>query len=428
MAAKLKVGDTLVNSRVALKVTSTSAGKDEFNRELITCICGKCNRESTYLKKAFINETISACKICSKQANKKIDKLKLEPGDKINNVTIDKIDTVGNSIRLQFTCNICKKQHKVYKDSADKISKSEIRCNCEDFKKGKKQIGLIEGYHTDNEPKLMRKKAAVALKPDNIFQREIPGFRYIGSSVQGVKSVSFSYQCLDCLSIINIPEGRVTAGNCDITCKRCKELKDNNSITLTKMDWVGYINNCRRVQRVYTSDSNIKMCEVQCIICGSTEKMPLATFISDQTLICKECSTNILKLRCPICGEAHIKTSIKALYNTNNSGYTCTTTGKKIDKEDLISDHEFEIEKQYIKSKYSGKYNFARRIKGRNGIANMIVFDSGYTGTNGEFYNNCMCIEHNKFMSLSDSELQKYMHEYCMETRMMPYNQNGKLV
>lgn len=445
--AELKIGETMIkpNIALALKLMSTGTAKVEGEEDKVVCLCHFCNKESTYLKEDWINDSITECIQCKKLRNKGMavhKRLKLRSNEQIGSLALEKIVSSVNKVEAVMKCSNCRREVSVSlvdiekevnayakdnniqgEETGGKLSNNQIHsilknlqfCDCMRMDKLKEDIGLIHSVNKSDMPRF-RPKA----------NREIKGWLYLGGKVIGAKTTLQVYQCQSCFTTKMLRDKELYTF--DGKCERCEELKQSQSIPLTQMDWVGYTSNCMRVQKIYMKDG-IKMASVQCLICGSTEEIALSTFITDSSLLCSKCGTNKIILRCPICNQPHINTTLKALYSNslNQTVIKCSNTGEEIDKEDLVCEHEFKLEMAYIKSRYKNIYKFNHRIKGDNNKASLIVFEEGYTGTDGKSYNNCMCTKHNKFLNLTNEEAENYQHEFCIDLRMVAYNIKGKL-
>lgn len=435
---KIKIGDTYKFDRTTLTVTDIHVADSENNDNMI-CKCSYCNRLSVYSKLDWVNKAIAGCSLCigeSKKDTEAFNKLSLKHNQKIGSTQLKKLVKCYNRIDAVLECSECKKQTSVsltniYNQLQDYTKKQKIKqinsenieellsminiCECQKMNELKEQVGLIHAVKEQDIPKF-RPKAT----------RQFENWLYLRGEVVGTKQTLQVYQCQKCFAIKKLREKEMLTF--DGVCNHCEELKESHSIPLTQMDWIGYTSNCRKIKRVYIED-NIKMCEVECMVCGKTESLALSTMITDNSLLCDNCASKKIQLVCPICNQPHIKTTLRALYSNsvNATKMRCDVKNQDIERDDLLYEHEFKVEMKNIKDMYRKKYTFNHRIKGDENRASLIVFNEGYEGTDGNFYNTCMCPKHNKFLNLNENEVGIYNHEYCIDMRMVAYNSKGKV-
>jgi hypothetical protein len=413
--AKIKKGQILTNSKVALMVTEILPNKS--GPKEVMCKCGFCNKLARYNIDDFLDENISQCKVCFEEKRALEKKTGYREGKLVGDC---RILEVGNDRlkTIKYICMNCGKKGETSAKKLDNIvAKNEGVCECKKLNKLSSSIGLIDAVGNKRENELNIKRGI----------KEIKGFKYLDAVcvTTNSRAMAYKYTCLKCCNN-EVFTGEQLLNDRDINCSQCKHIGKRGNKIITNLDWVGYTKNCRRITRTFMVDG-VKHCETKCLLCGEKERVELALFLISKTILCNKCSDVEILLRCPDCGKSHIKTTMRKLIKQTPVKYKCDEKKSFVDKEDLIIEHEFEVERQYIKSKYKGKYNYENRVVGRNGLANLIIFDSTYQGLDGKRYKNCMCIEHNKFLALSNEELNNYCHEYCMDSRVIPYNEKGNL-
>lgn len=408
------------------------------NVHYVQAKCNKCGNKVKLLRGDWVYDGIKACPGCKgnntsgsttiddKKKVTRTTKPKAEVKAQSQEKTVSQMFLVGNTLdnckithtrgdMVELTCNKCKRVFELSRSRIIGIAQSKGRlCGCSDMQK--MDIGLIQRMN----PAEVSKRAEKA-------QRELPGWIYKGTRLVGERgNLRYMYRCATCgraKEFATLDKLMKFDGVCD----KCEKIKNSKMIPLTKMDWVGYTTKCRTVVRTYENDQNIKMAEVKCLLCGNTEDIALASVITGDMDVCEKCAVKPLQLLCPVCQKVHLKNNLSGLYSEVKSDIICMNENKKIPKDELLGEHEFRIRMQYIKSKYKNKFKFSRKTDGANDKAGLIVFDSGYTGRNGEEYHNCMCPQHNKFLCLTEQEIEEYRHDFCMNFRMIPAFENKQI-
>lgn len=314
-----------------------------------------------------------------------------------------KIDTIKGDI-VTLTCQKCKSKIQISKQLvSDKIRSNDAICKCDELEKA--NVGLIKAVGLENT------------KRDKPL-RELPGWIYMDKRTKN-KSIYYIYRCAICGIAEEFNENSVLNNKCN--CKHCAKLLKTKQQPIGSSDWTGYITKCRRVDRVYTTDNNIKMAEMRCLICNCVENIALISVIKDEIQVCDACATKQLVLNCPICEKNHLKNNLKGLYSEVKSDIICINKNEKIPKEELVDEHDSRVRMQYITKKYRGRYTYKSRLRANGERAQLFIFNEGYIGTDKKEYSSCMCVEHNKFLCLTEEEQSSYCHEFCDNVRMIPY-------
>lgn len=398
--------------------------------------CNICGKKVEIHQGEWAMETVKICPSCFKLAKKQQPKKKIQEQSKgqpqpvgqrrilikpkveikqpignirdklIRGFTIDncKVDSVMGA-DVVLICQRCNARILLSKSMVQSKVDSKIPlCNCHELEKA--DVGLIK---------------AVGPSKSKVEQpyRELPGWIFQKTIVEG-KKTNYEYRCAICGMIEKFTVNSLL--NKDCSCIKCKKISKSKGQPVGSNDWTGFTTKCRRIENTYVNDNNVKMATVKCLLCDETEDIALISVIRDEIQVCDKCASKPLILNCPVCGKNHLKNNLKGLYSGEKSDIICINKNEKIPKEQLVGEHDSRVRMQYIMKKYRGRYTYQSR-QGSNGErAELMKFNEGYTGTDGQFYQSCLCVEHNKFLSLTQDEQGTYTHNYCDNDRMIPYN------
>lgn len=386
----------------------------------VTCKCDCCGRNSEYSVDEM-RQNKSICNICMQDMKKQEDIFNLsglKVGDSIGTYEIthtgikSKHEPIFN---IKIKCNKCKDELDINVIQLSNLMGGKYKPKCKCSKQLKKQIGLIAELED------------IPSKSNRGRYRNIEGWEFWGVETTNSNRLKYKYMCLKCGKIEYLSEKAYNTLSDKLECNNCKSIP-SKSIILNTIDWVGHIKNGLRIEKVYTDDNGIKMATVVCLICSESYDIALATIVNSQDIVCKKCGKRKMMLKCPKCGQNHIQHTLSSLYSiTEQSQMICTNTGKTYDKMELITEHEFLLDRDFLRSKYINQFDFESMRPARGPLAKMIKFKQGYVGTDGKYYTACMCAEHNKLLTLTDEEFNSYQHEFCHESRMISIKPKYKL-
>lgn len=394
--------------------------------------CNICGKKVKIHQGEWAMEAVKVCPSCYKLANKKQPKevqsntkkikpktVLVKPTTKIAETPVGNIkdkltsgfvvdDCKVESVRGTDVILICQRCNgRIFLSKSAIQSKVDTKahlCRCHELEKA--DIGLI---------------TAVGPSKDKVEQpyKELPGWIFEKSIVDR-KKVDYRYRCATCGAVETFTIHSIL--NKDCSCMKCKKITKSKGQPVGSNDWTGFTTKCRRIENTYVNDNNVKMATVRCLLCDETEDIALISVIRDEIQVCDKCASKPLILNCPVCGKNHLKNNLKGLYSSEKSDIICINKNEKIPKEQLVGEHDSRVRMQYIMKKYKGRYTYQSR-QGSNGErAELMKFNEGYIGTDGQFYQSCLCVEHNKFLSLTEDEQGTYTHDYCDNDRMIPYN------
>lgn len=393
--------------------------------------CNTCGKKVELHQGEWAMETVKVCPSCFKLAKKQQPKENLQEQPKkqhktlirpkieikqptssirdrlIRGFTVDdcKVDSV-RGVDVVLICQKCNARIILSKSMIQSKVDSKIPlCNCHELEKA--DVGLIKAVGPSKN------------KAEQPY-RELPGWIYQGRNEEAKKATRYIYRCATCGKVVIFTTHEVL--NKDCSCQNCKKISKSKGQPVGSNDWTGFTAKCRRIETIYVNDNNVKMATVKCLLCDETEDIALISVIRDEIQVCDKCASKPLILNCPVCGKNHLKNNLKGLYSGEKSDIICINKNEKIPKEQLVGEHDSRVRMQYIMKKYRGRYTYQSR-QGSNGErAELMKFNEGYTGTDGQFYQSCLCVEHNKFLSLTEDEQGTYTHDYCDNDRMIPYN------
>lgn len=344
-------------------------------------------------------------------AAKPIAKVQNESKSKpITNIMVGAIidDCRVDSVRgteVTMMCQKCKNRITLNKIIIqDRIRSNTHICKCYELEDA--NVGLIQKIGPNND------------KKEQAY-RELPGWIFMNSEIIN-NNTRYNYRCATCGQMAQFTVNDVLNKEC--SCANCKRIVKTKGQPVGNNDWTGFTTKCRRIESTFTNENKIKMATVRCLICGETEDLALISVIQNNIQVCDKCANRQVILSCPVCGKNHLKNNLKGLYSEGKSDIICINKNEKIPKEELVEEHNSRIRIQYIMKKYRGRYTYQDRQDSNGERAGLMKFNEGYTGTDGQFYQSCMCIEHNKFLSLTKEEQGTYTHDFCDNDRMIPYN------
>ena len=416
----------------------------------VECICNICGAVETYKVSMLKNQEVKACKKC--KGNTEIGKI-------VNNAIKIEDYTIHNGIfKFIVSCVDCNR--KFYFTKEQVMNKNCICPKCKNGKVDEKQkVALKESKDApkaDREvKKLMPRSQAKALKEqgkimgafidaegtNDTFVLTIDNCRgsFLLKPTTGRTSKTGKCTipqklatCLKCGASYKKTDAELDRMN--YQCKECESRTKDGRNIFKNINWVGYIkHNLEVISTVINSEGGVT-CEVKCLTCeklAKTDKektiyrIPLVSLLSeDSEFICPACSDVHLRVLCPECGIPHIKTTTYRLYcnKEQNISYMCDKTNTLVSREKLLMYHDTLTTLDRLNSKFTSNYNLDCKVDGRDGFATVLKFKESYTGTDGQEYFSCMCTEHHKLLVLNSDEIRTYKHEYCADTRMMPYN------
>lgn len=391
----------------------------------IRCKCLICGAEDNYKLSDLKEHKVTACKNCKQD---------IEVGDTIGGMTVVKHMVTYNKFGIQMRCNKCNKlflhdvatiKSKGYRCPACK--KAEIQSNRESqpkikskeaFKKEatkKNLVGKIASF--DKEPILDLSKYRVV--GDFIFTGKVLRTSTTGASVREL----LKGQCIHCGG--NTIESENYFSKNEYKCKKCNKINSERRNIIENTNWVGYVRHNIEIVKTKKNSNGVLMADTRCLACGHEMTIPVVTIISEPELLCIKCGDTPITVECPLCHKNHIKTVLRRLYERRDPNLVIVCGGNSVPYSEVTLQHETATRLENIRKRYKG-YTLEERIPGHDETPSIFKFKESYTGTDNNVYHTCMCEVHNKLMVLTDDEISNYKHEYCADTRMMPYNPNAK--
>lgn len=392
----------------------------------VKCRCLYCGDIDTYKVSMLTNSEVHVCKKC--QGNLKIGKIYGET-IKLNEFVVLQ-GRVGAKLRCEscnrmfihdvnlvkskdYHCPICSpNKQKEFKDTPKIKPKQQKVIENKRKEKSSTLVGNIISAQIDEAKDFSCYKK----KGDFIEVGKYTRRSKTGMSVQPM----IKAQCVKCGQITQFKENNFNENS---KCEKCDKLKESNKNILNNINWIGYTKNNMEVIEVVKDTDGVLKVKTKCLICESENVMPLVSFIYEKEIVCNNCADAKLNMICPLCKKPHISITPRNLYRVREETtyLACNNKKDKVPLTEIAMQHEMQVKLDTIRKKYKG-YTLEQRFEGRGEIATILKFKEGYIGTNGEEYNTCMCLEHNKMMVLNDNEIMQYKHEYCADTRMIPYN------
>lgn len=391
----------------------------------IKCKCSICGAEESYKLSDLKEGKVTACKSC---------KQGIEIGDTIGGMTVVKHVIACNKFGIQLRCTKCNKlflhdvatiKSKGYQcplckraeAQAKKESQLKIKPK-ETFRKEatkKNLLGNIASF--DREPVLDLSKYRVV--GDFIFTGKVMRASATGVSVREL----LKGQCMHCGS--NTIESENYFSKNEYKCQKCNKINNDRRNIIENTNWVGYVRHNIEIVKTKKNSSGVLMADTKCLACGHEMTIPVVTIISEPELTCIKCGDTPITVECPLCHKNHIKTTLRRLYEKRDSKTMTLCGSNTVPYSEIALQHETATRLENIRKRYKG-YTLEERIPGHDETPAIFKFKENYTGTDGNVYHTCMCEVHNKLMVLTDDEIRSYKHEYCADTRMMPYNPNAK--
>lgn len=429
---------SLLNGVVKGAVYQVKAAKllieEDPIKNSVKCRCLYCGDIDTYKVSMLSNGEVHVCKNC--QGNLKIGKTYGETM-KLNEFVVAQ-GKVGAKMRCEscnklfihsmdlvkskgYHCPVCGLSK--VKDGADKVKKSQSNKTEGDFpkikprqKKKAENQDILVGNITSVQTAELRDLSTYKKKGDFIEVDRFMRRSKTGASVQPMVKA----QCVKCGQITQFRESQFNEKS---KCEKCNKLKDGNKNILNNINWIGYTKNNMEIIGVIKDTDGVLKAKTKCLICESENVIPLVSFIYEKEIICNNCADAKLNMICPLCKKPHINITPRNLYRIREETtyIACDNKRDRVPLTEIAMQHEMQVKLDTIRKRYKG-YTLEQRFEGRGEIASILKFEEGYTGTDEQEYHTCMCLEHNKMMVLTDNEIMQYKHEYCAETRMIPYN------
>lgn len=405
---------------------------EEPVKNSIKCKCNICGTVDTYKVSDLKAGNVLACKSCRQGVN---------IGDKFDTLEVKDFIIHDRKLKAAMYCSGCNK--KFIHDIRIITSKGY---KCPVCAKTKAIAVPIKGGSTpvtakssNNEKATPKNLLGTIVSFDETPQMKIvnPGFRgdfiFNGtvlklSKTGGRVSEHLRGQCVHCGGTTTESENYFIKH--EYKCQKCNKINSDKRNIIENTNWVGYARHNIEIVKTKKDSNGVVMAETRCLACGHKMEVPVVTIFSDPELTCIQCGDTNITVECPLCHKNHIKTTLRKMYtartNTNTSVKQGVTCGKNIvEYSEILLQHETAMGLERVRKKYKG-YTLDERIPGHDETPTIFKFKEGYIGTDGEQYHTCMCEVHNKLMVLTDDEIRSYKHEYCADTRMMPYNPNIK--
>ena len=404
---------------------------DEPVKNSIKCKCALCGAVDTYRLSDLRENKVVACKAC---------KQGIEIGDNVGGLEVQKFTVHDNKLKAIMHCSSCNKNliHEI-----GLIKSKGYRCPvCIKVKKvmpvttkmvptakAKKEaakknlLGNIVSF--DGTPSIDFSK--YGMRGDFIFTGRLTRASKDGATVREV----LRGQCTHCGGTTTESENYFVKH--EYKCQKCSKINKDRRNIIENTNWVGYVRHNIEITKTKKDSNGVLIADTRCLACGHEMTIPVVTIFSEPALTCINCGDTPIVVECPLCHKSHIKTTLRKLYDRREAGKSDSSLTKQgvfcgkevVEYSEILLQHETVMGLERIRKKYKG-YTLDERIPGHDETPVIFKFKEGYIGTDGERYHTCMCEVHNKMMVLTDDEIRTYKHEYCADTRMMPYNPNGK--
>ena len=369
---------------------------------------------------------------------------------------------VNQGIRagISIPCDICDKEKQEVKNEKarkrieehNKEADIPLQHGVNPYVSESRRLGAISNKEQSNNEEPLRNNQPVAGSykiGDLLGKWMITGIveNYVETNVNKFGKVSgkiekfVALSCIDCgftrnirlkTFLDNVQEIKET--ECSI-CKKTKKANNKDINILNNLDYIGTIKNEFIIDDV-SKDGIVK---AHCLVCerynkGKPKKyikMPLYEWEFTSTFRCTNCFNQKINVVCPVCGQPHFSITRDRLYNFS---YTNTIIGKckALDKDgkavsckELAMYHNELQEMQVAKSIYNDKFT-PDKIRESKGGAKLMLFNDSYIGTDEQIYQSCLCLKHNKLLSLTYNEIDNYKHEFCSNPLMTAYSNSKK--
>ena len=315
-----------------------------------------------------------------------------------------------------YSCPVCKKLSATQSSTV----KTSVETSVKTKPTPKNLLGNIVAF--EGTPEITISK--YGMKGDFIFTGTVLRPSRTGRSV----SEYIRGQCTHCGGTTTESENYFKKH--EYKCQKCNKINSDKRNIIENTNWVGYVRHNIEILKTKKDSNGVLMADTKCLACGHEMTIPVVTIFSEPALTCIKCGDTPIVVECPICNKNHIKTTLRRLYsariNEDKASKIGTMCGNTIvEYSEILLQHETAMGLERVRKKYKG-YTLDERIPGHDETPVIFKFKEGYIGTDGERYSTCMCEVHNKLMVLTDDEIRTYKHEYCADTRMMPYNPNIK--
>lgn len=405
---------------------------DEPTKNSIKCRCNICGAEDTYKVSDLKEGKVLACKTCKQGIN---------IGDIFDTLTVKGFLVYDGKLRASVHCSVCDKDlaHEIglikskgykcpicakSKSAVAKKTAASVVIKATDKSKNapKNIIGSVVGFNEEPQMKMIDP----GFRGDFIFNGTVSKPSKTGDKVYKL----LRGQCVRCGATTTESENYFI--NHEYKCQKCNKINSDRRNIIENTNWVGYVRHNVEIVRTRRNSNGIIEADTKCLACGDEATMPVVTIFSDPDFVCKKCGDTNVTFQCPLCGKNHIKSTLRNMYKarledgndkTRLTGATCGN--RIISYSEVLLQHETLTGLDRVRKKYKG-YTLDERLQGHDEVPTIFKFKEGYIGTDGERYHTCMCEVHNKLMVLTDEEIRSYRHEYCADTRMMPYNPNTK--
>lgn len=402
---------------------------EEPFKNSIKCRCRICGAVDNYKLSDLKSSLVTACKTCRQG---------LSIGDTFDTMEVKKFTVNNNKFKVYMHCTKC---NKIFIHSISQIKSKGYCCpicgnqgesSNTKIEKPKKNIREDKNIKEKNKKNILGNIASFENKPEldlTKFKR-VGDFIFTGKTMSRSKTGSsltdkIKGQCIHCGGTTTDTEKNFEKS--EYKCKKCNIINSDKRNIIYNTNWVGYVRHNIEIVKTKKNSDGILMADTRCLACGHEMTIPVVTVVNEPELTCLKCGDTPVKMICPICRKPHIPTTMRKMYEQREDkmGFICKETNETVYASEIIAQHEILNRFDNIRKKYKGKgFNLLERISGHDNTPDIYKFEENYIGTDGLTYHTCMCGTHNKMMVLTDDEIRNYRHEYCADTRMMPYKPN----
>lgn len=418
----------MYNGQAYLSSSASLIAVAEPVKNSIKCMCNICGTVDNYKLSEFKNKEITACKKCRDGLN---------IGDTKGTLTIKEFRLANSAnnkgLEVKFTCSKCGKTFIKSVEDFKKLKDCQVCSRAKATKVSEKPVKTIDSIkgHKINSPKQKRVVGNINEfneKPElNLAKYRMVGdFIFVGTrSLRSKTGQSIQQQlrgeCVHCGAVTIDTENNFKKSG--YKCKKCDIINSDRRNVIYNANLVGYVRHNIEIVKTKINSDGVLMADTRCLACGYEMTIPAVTVLNEPELTCLKCGDTKVRMICPLCKRPHIVTTLRRLYEKKDESMKFLCGNETVPASEVVLQHETETRLDNIRKKYRG-YTLVDRIPGMDGSPDIFKFEEHYTGTDGEVYHTCMCGVHNKMMVLTDDEMRTYKHEYCAESRMLPYKPN----
>lgn len=407
---------------------------DSRNPKRIKCRCRTCGHEAWYDNKHDLGKMVIPCNMC-----KIFDELDKTPkGDYVPVKCEPFIDEHGKlTAKVICKCKKCGYVVRVtldnYKEGKDKVKCKECGTNKSGVKKIQpKKVASAKKESTNTRVNSTRIQMRNDYRDENNFidtsdsrvgatagMLKILGRLDIGIYSDSKKDAKYLCVCNSCHKTADYSSRHLAKS--DARCKLClsaSEMEFNDTPEDEIGVYKGLIFNGLKIKKWYRDSDDKYKCIVKCCTCKEETEQDLY-LVKSGDVLCKNCmdignayknAKNpkiVLLCQNPEC-NGEIVLDYRQFYS--NSHARCPECKKELN---LIGERGLRDSDMVLRDNLNPYLNKGLKLSKIHGLKQLAVFGEAFKNRDDEMCYNCLCLNHNQEMVLTEKEIDKFNHQYC---------------